>query len=111
MVTLGSACTGWCSEVQACELLNVKYVHKFACDINPQARKLNEENFDVQRMHHDVLSKEFSNEVTVDKFSAGFPLPTLQRHGRTCRHCRPTGGCREADPVTYQWCKAQLILP
>ena len=81
MVTLGSACTGWCSEVQACELLNVKYVHKFACDINPQVRKLNEENVDVQRMHHDVFSKEFSKEATVDNFSAGFPCQPYSTMG------------------------------
>ncbi|CAL1169295.1 unnamed protein product [Cladocopium goreaui] len=37
--TIGSACSGWCSELFACHRLQLPYIPVFACDINAHCKK------------------------------------------------------------------------
>ena len=80
---VGSACSGWCSEVYALRRLGKAFTLCFACDIDKKVKTLLRHTMDH---HHWYDAKSFQAAPTVDLFFAGFPCMS------TMVFCRTTQG-------------------
>lgn len=72
-ITIGSACSGWCSELLALQKMGRKYTCCFASDIDPHVKALCSRTYNHCRWIDDVTSEQFFHLPTVDLFTAGFP--------------------------------------
>ena len=82
VLRLGSACTGWATEAQACADLNISATHAFGCDVLEASKKFCMANFAFQRWFDDVHDDSFvASAGHVDLFSSGFPCQPFSVQG------------------------------
>lgn len=80
-ITMGSACTGWASEAQACVMLGVPVKHIFGCDTLRPSKTFCTTNFDYGCWVDSVFDDAFARLPQVDCFSAGFPCQGFSSAG------------------------------
>jgi hypothetical protein len=81
-IRVGSACSGWCSELFALESMKAKFTSCFCCDNDPHVKTLLSHLHDHHLFIDDVTSDEFfAKAPTVDFFMAGFPCQTFSAAG------------------------------
>jgi len=80
--TIGSACSGWCSELFACHRLQLPYIPVFACDINAHCKKVAQDTWGHAFWYDNCCSQDFLDSPYVDVFLAGFPCQPWSRAGK-----------------------------
>ena len=84
---VGSACSGWGSELFALKHMNVDFTSVFSCDTCSHARTVHQSAHGAsQKTYGNVWSDDFLGSPTVQLFVAGFSLPTLQQGCCRTRH-------------------------
>ena len=72
-LSVGSACSGWSSDLMALDMLNISYVSCLAAELDKKVRELGS----IMHQHHhvfeDCCSQAFLNSPTCSLFMAGFP--------------------------------------
>lgn len=82
-ITVGSACSGWCSELFALESMKVPFTSCFCCDTDPHVATLLPHLHDHHLFISDVTSDDFFNRApNVDFFMAGFPCQSFSPAGQ-----------------------------
>ena len=80
-LTVGSACSGWCSDLLALQRLGRRHTCCFASDIDPHGKTLCSRTYQHCRWIDDVTSDEFLHLPAVDLFTAGFPCQPFSLAG------------------------------
>ena len=81
-IRVGSACSGWCSELFALEAMKVKFTSCFCCGIGPHAATLLPHFHDHHVFISDVTSNDFFNRApSVDFFMAASPWQSFSPAG------------------------------
>lgn len=80
-ITTGSACSGWCSELFALDSLACQWMPVFACDSDPDVRKLIHAVHDHRFMFNDACKEDFLSAPYVECFMAGFPCQSFSIAG------------------------------
>jgi DNA-cytosine methyltransferase len=81
-ITLGSGCSGWCSEAFALEDMGLKFSHEFGCDNHLPCKlacKLLHPK--IRHWFDDITSDVFQSAPTVDLFFGGFPCQPFSTAG------------------------------
>ena len=71
-LTVGSACSGWCSELIALQRMGRSVTCCFACDCDPHAKAICTRTHNHCRWYDDVTSDAFLSAPYVDLFFSGF---------------------------------------
>ena len=81
-LSVGSACSGWSSDLMALDMLNISYVSCLAAELDKKVRELGS----IMHQHHhvfeDCCSQAFLNSPTCSLFMAGFPCQAWSVAGR-----------------------------
>ena len=72
-IRVGSACSGWCSEVYALKRLGKQFTLCFACDIDKKVKTLVHHTMDHHHWFDDMTKADFQAAPSVDVFMVGFP--------------------------------------
>lgn len=81
-ISIGSCCSGWCSELIAADSLKLCWESEFACDCDANVAKLNGHMHSHKRWFDDVYDRAFMAETcSVDFFMAGFPCQDFSLAG------------------------------
>ena len=80
-LTIGSACSGWCAELWAAELLELDYHAVFGCDVLPVAEKICHALFQHDYWFGDCMEPEFMQAPSVDLFLGGLPCQAWSSAG------------------------------
>ena len=82
-IVIGSACSGWCSELFAARQKKWPYRAAFACDNNMDCKTLCESLWNHDQWFDDVMDPEFVEKApAVDFFVAGFPCQPYSDQGQ-----------------------------
>ena len=93
-LSVGSACSGWCSELFALRNLGIPFVSCFGCDNDSACRAISRSVHDHHLWYDDVTGTEFEKAPKVDFFFAGFP-------------CQPFSN--DLDPNMDEWCSMVFL--
>ena len=80
-IRVGSACSGWASELWALHNLNVPHTCCFASDNDSACQALLRSMHDHHTFYQNVMSSEFSTAPLVDLFFSGFPCQSFSAAG------------------------------
>ena len=80
-LSVGSACSGWCSELFALWNLGIPFVSCFGCDNDTACRAISRSVHDHHLWYDDVTGTEFKKAPKVDFFFAGFPCQPFSTAG------------------------------
>lgn len=81
-LTVGSACSGWCSELIALQRMGRSVTCCFACDCDPHAKAICTRTHNHCRWYDDVTSDAFLSAPYVDLFFSGFPCQPFSLAGK-----------------------------
>jgi len=82
-ITVGSACSGWNSEIFALEFMNIAFSHVFSCDVAKHVKKLAQYLHAAQDYFDDIMDPMFLNIASaVQVFVAGWPCQPWSRAGQ-----------------------------
>ena len=83
VLRIGSACSGWCSELFAAEKLQLAHVSCFACDTDHSCQAVSQQLWRHEKYFQDALGDEFMQETPsdIDLFTAGPPCQPFSQQG------------------------------
>ncbi|CAK0860769.1 unnamed protein product, partial [Prorocentrum cordatum] len=82
-ITVGSACSGWNSEILTLEAMKIPFHHAFSCDNSKHVKKIAEFLHGYHEYFDDVMGTNFlGSAVPVQFFMAGFPCQCWSVAGR-----------------------------
>ena len=81
-ISIGSACSGWCSELWAAQRLKFNAIPCFAVENDAVVARVCQSCWSHHLIFHDVCSAEFLTQCpSVDFFLAGTPCPSFSQQG------------------------------
>ncbi|CAJ1450591.1 unnamed protein product [Effrenium voratum] len=81
-LAIGSACSGWCSELFAARKLNLLFEACFACDICPTVTRLTQALWPHHAYYNDMMGSDFMNtSPSLDLFLCGAPCQGFSLQG------------------------------
>ena len=83
VLRIGSACSGWCSELFAAEKLQLAHVSCFACDTDRNCQAVSQQLWRHEKYFQDALGDEFMQDTPsdIDLFTAGPPCQPFSQQG------------------------------
>lgn len=82
VLSIGTDCSGIEAPIEALRQLGVPHEHKWACEIDPYARKSIEANYNPQQMFHDITKRDHEKLPQVDIYVCGFPCQPFSLMGK-----------------------------
>ena len=79
---VGSACSGYNSDLLALEMLKVDFVSAFACELDPKIRTLSALMHAHFRVFEDCCTNTFLQSPNCDLFMSGFPCQPYSKAGK-----------------------------
>ena len=81
-IVVGSACSGYNSDLLALEMLKVDFVSAFACELDPKIRALSALMHAHFRVFEDCCTNTFLQSPNCDLFMSGFPCQPYSKAGK-----------------------------
>ena len=81
-IRVGSACSGWNSELMALEVLRMNFASIFSCECDDKVRALGSLMHTHQHVYENCCTEEFLRSPGCDLFMADFPCQPFSRAGK-----------------------------